>query len=226
MSGEDDLIDVNTLVTLGRERLATLLAEAAITNPCMRRRLQFELAVQKNENILEVVDRWINDLSKQTSFLDAQQVDELARELEAIRAAVVSNVSRVALTLAPDLMWQFFTLAGTVYERTTEEGWEVSLVFDQACADLVKMSVDAEIEPKLFATKVVSAISSNHYSEYSALIPAIASAQPWASAYVSEFRALLQRLLDEQPGPSGSTNSERSRVLRHALRELDFHSAA
>ncbi len=123
-------------------------------------------------------------------------------------------------------MWQFFTLAGTVYERTTEEGWEVTRVFDQACADLVKMSVNAEVEPKLFAEKVVSAISSNHYGEYSALIPATASAQPWASVYVSEIRALLQRLLDEPPGPNGSTNSERSHVVRRALRELDFPSSA
>ncbi|KWF37659.1 hypothetical protein WT56_02880 [Burkholderia pseudomultivorans] len=226
MSSEENPIDANILVSLGAERLATLLAEVAVTNSSMRRRLPFELSAQKGENMSAAVHHWISELGEQTSLLDAEQVGELAAELDAIRVAIVSNVCRAELKLAPDLMWQFFTLAGTLFERTTEEGWEVSRVFDQACADLVKMSVDAEIEPKLFAAKVVSAISSNHYGEYSALIPAIASAQPWAAAYVSEIRALLQRLPDEQPGPSGSTNSERSRVLRHALRKLDFPSAA
>ncbi|MBB5445633.1 MULTISPECIES: DUF6880 family protein [unclassified Paraburkholderia] len=226
MSNEENPIDVKALVTLGPERLATLLAEAAMMNLCMRRRLQFELSAQKKENVSETVHRWISDLSEHTSFLDAEQVDELARELEAMRAAIVSNVSRAAPKLAPDLMWQFFTLAGTVYERTTEEGWEVSRVFDQACADLVRVSVDAEVEPKLFAARVVSAISSNDYAEYSALIPAIAFAQPWASAYVSEIRALLQRLLDDPRGPNGSPNSEHSRILQRALRELDSPSTA
>jgi len=87
------------------------------------------------------------------------------------------------------------------------------------------VSVDAEVEPKLFAAKVVSAISSNQYGEYSVLIPAIASAEPWASTYVSEIKALLLRLMDEPPGSSGSMNGELSHVWRRALRELDFPTA-
>ena len=224
MSGEEDPIDVNVLAAIGSKRLAMLLAEAAMTNPSMRRRVQFELSAQ-NDNVPEVIRRWINELREQTPFLGAGEVGQLARELDDIRASIVSNVSRAAPKLAPELMWQLFTLAGTVYDRTTEEGWEVSQVFDQACADLVKVSVDAEVEPKLFAAKVVSAISSDGYGEYSVLIPAIASAQPWASTYVSEIKALLLRLLDEPPGPSVRTNGEVSHVLRRALRELDFPTA-
>lgn len=45
MPGEENPIDVNALVALGPERLATLLAEAAMMNLCMRRRLQFELTI-------------------------------------------------------------------------------------------------------------------------------------------------------------------------------------
>lgn len=36
MLNEEDPIDVNTLVSLGPERLATLLAEVPMTNSCMR----------------------------------------------------------------------------------------------------------------------------------------------------------------------------------------------
>lgn len=225
MSNEESPIDVNTLVALGPERLATLLAEVAMMNSCMRRRVQFELSAQKGENASAAVHQWISELGEQTSLLDAEQVGELAWELDALRVAIVWNVSRAALKLAPDLMWQFFTLAGTLFDRTTEEGWEVSRIFDQACSDLVKTSVDADVEPKVFAMKVVAAISSNHYGEYGALIRAIA-AQPCASAYVFEIKSLLQRLLDEPPGPNGSPNSERGHVLRRALRELDAPSAA
>lgn len=222
MSDDENTIDVNALATIESIRLATLLAEAAMTNPSLRRRLHFELSAQKGENVPKVIRRQICELREQTSFLGAEEVDELARELDDMRATIVSNVSRAAPKLAPDLMWQLFTLAGTVYDRTTEEGWEISQVFGQACADLVKVSVDAEVDPKLFATKVVSAISTDQYGEYSALIPAIASAQPWATAYVYEIRILLQRLLDDPPGSNGGPDSERSRVLLRALRELDF----
>lgn len=225
MPNEENSIDVTNLVTLGSERLATLLAEVALTNSCIRRRLQFELSAQKSENLSDAVHQWISELGEQTSFLDAEQVGELAGELDAMRVAIVSNVYRAAPKLAPDLMWQLFTLVGTLLERTTEEGWEFSLVFDQACSDLVKMSVDADVEPKAFAKKVVAAISSNHYGEYGALIRTIA-AQSCASAYVSEIKDLLQRLLDEPPGPNGSPNSERGNVLRRILRELDSPSVS
>jgi hypothetical protein len=59
-----------------------------------------------------------------------------------------------------------------------------------ACSDLVTVSVDADVEPMEFATKVVAAITSGQYGEYRALIRAIASAQPWAPAYVSDLEGL------------------------------------
>ncbi|MPW22242.1 hypothetical protein GCT13_36800 [Paraburkholderia sp. CNPSo 3157] len=217
MSNEGNPIDAKASAAVGPEGLAMLLAEAAMTNLCMRRRLQFELSAQKGENVPDAVLQWISEFGAQTSFLDAEQVGELAEELDAMRVTIASNVSRAAPDLALDLMWQLFTLAGTIFERTTEEGWEISCVFDEACSDLVTVSVDAEVEPMEFATKVVAAITSGQYGEYRALIRAIASAQPWAPAYVSDLKVLLHRLLEEPPDP----NSERSRDLRRALQELD-----
>ena len=88
--------------------MATLLAEAAMTNPSMRRPLQFELSAQKHDNVPEVIRRQICELREQTSFFGAEQADELARELDDMRATIVSNVSRAAPKLAPDLMWQLW----------------------------------------------------------------------------------------------------------------------
>jgi hypothetical protein len=217
MSNEENPIDAKALAAVGPGGLATLLAEAAMTNPAMRRRLQFELSAQKGENVADAVRQWVSEFGAQTAFLDAEQVGELAEELDAMRVTIASNVSAAAPDLAPDLMWQLFTLAGTIFERTTEEGWEVSCVFDEACSDLVRVSVDADVEPMEFTMKVVAAIASEQYGEYRALIRAIASAQPWAPAYVSDLKALLHRLLEEPPSP----NSERSRDLRHVLQEFD-----
>lgn len=128
MSKEDNPIGAKALAAVGAERLASLLAEVAMTNPGMRRRLQFELSAQRGEDVAASVGQWISEFGEQTSFLDAQQVDETAEELDAMRVAIASTISRAAPKLAPELMWQLFTLAGTIFERTTEEGWEVSCI--------------------------------------------------------------------------------------------------
>jgi hypothetical protein len=220
MSKEENPIEAKSLAAVGAERLATPLAEVAMTNPGMRRRLQFELSAQRGEDVAASVGQWISEFREQTSFLDAEEVDETAEELDAMRVAIASNISRAAPNLAPELMWQLFTLAGTIFERTTEEGWEVSCIFDQACSDLVDLSVNADVEPAIFAEKVVAAIVTNNYGEYRALIRAIASAQPRAPAYGSELKNSLQRLLDKPPGSKNILNSER-RVFHRALLELD-----
>jgi hypothetical protein len=221
MSKEENPIEGKALEAVGAERLATLLAEVAMTNPGMRRRLQFELSAQRGEDVAASVGQWISEFGEQASFLNAEEADETAEELDAMRVAIASNISRAAPDLAPELMWQMFTLAGTIFERTTEEGWEVSCIFDQACSDLVDLSINADVEPAIFAEKVVAAIVTNNYGEYGALIRAIASAQPRAPAYGSELKNSLQRLLDKPHGSKNSPDSERGRALHRALLELD-----
>lgn len=145
MSNNKNVIDGKILAMVDPEHLATLLAEAAMTNAYTRRRLQFELSALKGEDIPAAVHEWITEFGEQTSFLDAEQVGELAEELDAMRSAIAAHVSRAEPTVAPDLMWRFFTLAGTIFERTSQEGWEVSDVFDRACSDLIKLSIDTNV---------------------------------------------------------------------------------
>jgi hypothetical protein len=124
----DNEIDIATLAAMNPERLAAMSAEAAETSPCMWRRLHFELTVHKGADVAATTREWIKDLSEQTSFLDAEQISEQAREVDAIRAAIVTHVAFAAPNLAPELMWKFFELAKTIFECTSEEGWEVSCV--------------------------------------------------------------------------------------------------
>ncbi len=224
MSNDEIPTDAKALVAIGSERVATLLAEVAITNPSMRRRLQFELAAQKGENVATAVRQWISEFGEQTSFLDPAQVSELSAELDAMRVTIASSVSQVLPELAPDLMWQIFTLAGSIFERTTEDGWEASCVFDQACTDLVTLSVAAKVEPAVFARKVTAAIIAEQYGEYGTLIQVIASAQQLAPAYASELKIVLEQQLNELRGPASSQNSEHGHVLWRALRGLESAS--
>lgn len=166
----------------------------AETHPRLWRRWRFELAAPRSDTMVAAIREWISELSAQTSFLDKVHIGELSRELDAMWVAIASPIAQAAPDLGPSLMWEFLALAETVYERTTEEGWEISVIFDEACSDLVKLSIHAAVEPAVFATKVVAALNSNQYGEYRALIPAIASAETWAPGYVSHQKALLDRM--------------------------------
>ncbi|MBP0620940.1 DUF6880 family protein [Cupriavidus consociatus] len=195
MSNAEDEIDTKALATIGPERQARLLAEMAATHPRLWRRLRFELAAPRSDMMVAAIREWISELSEQASFLGTEQVSELSRELDALRVAIASSIAHAARDLAPELMWDFIALAETVYERTTEDGWEISVIFDEACADLVKLSIHAGVKPAVFATKVVAALNSNQYGEYRALMQAIASAEMWAPAYVSQLKVLPKSTL-------------------------------
>lgn len=204
------------------QHLAAMLTEAAETSPCMWRRLHFELTVHKGADVVAATREWIKDLSQQTSFLDAEEISEQARELDAIRAAIVTHVAIAAPNLAPELMWKFFELAKTIFERTSEEGWEVSCVFDEACSELIKVSAHAGIEPTVFAKEVLVALTSNEYGQYNALVRAIAAVEPWAPAHLSRLKVLLQQSLDKQPRIKDGTSGSHSLQLQRTLQELSI----
>jgi hypothetical protein len=219
MNHEDE-IDIAALAAMNPERLATMLAEAAETSPRMWRRLHFELTVQKGADVVAATREWIKDLSQRTSFLNAEEISEQAWELNAIRAAIATHVAIAAPNLARELMWKFFELAKTIFERTSEEGWEVSCVFDEACSDLIKVSAHAGIEPTVFAEEVLVALTSNEYGQYNALVRAIAAVEPWAPAYLSQLKVLLQQYLDKQPTIKDGTSGSRSLEFQRILQEL------
>ena len=71
MSKEENPIEAKALAAVEAERLTTLLAEVAMTNPGVRRRLQFELSAQRGEDVAASVDQWISEFGEQTSVLGA-----------------------------------------------------------------------------------------------------------------------------------------------------------
>jgi hypothetical protein len=69
-------------------------------------------------------------------------------------------------------------------------------------------------------------IMSDRYGEYGALVPAIASVQLQAPAYVYELEALLQRLQEQPRRGIARSDTGHGHVLQRALRELHSSSAA
>lgn len=69
---------------------------------------------------------------------------------------------------------------------------------------------------------VLGALTSNEYGQYNALVRAIAAAQPWAPAYLSQLKVLLQQSLDKQPRIKDGTSGSRSRELQRILQQLSI----
>jgi hypothetical protein len=121
----DDLVPEG-LVALGATRLAELLVDCAQTNASLRRQLVFEQSVRAGVDVVASIRHWMGQLRADTSFLDREAYRPVVGEFEALRAAITTHVAQVAPECAPELMWSWFTLAGTIADRTTESCWEIS----------------------------------------------------------------------------------------------------
>jgi hypothetical protein len=208
--------DVNALATIPPERQTAILAGLAMWNPGLRRRLQFELAVHGNGKPGAAAHRWMVAFCRETAFLDRDAYFEVAREYEALRAAIATDVARLEPGCAFDLMWTLLTLAGGLHERTTEDGWEVSQTCREACVDVVRLSIGTGVESGTLAARVVDAIDSDGYGESGGLVPAIAAMASWAPDDLVRLKVAFQQVSDE----AGPTDARRQ-VVQRLLRELD-----
>ncbi|MCY0389877.1 hypothetical protein OVY01_22315 [Robbsia sp. Bb-Pol-6] len=186
-------MDKATINAIDPARLTDIIADVAELHPHVWRRLCFASAVQAGINVPEAAHAWLEALQAQTSFLSADQVTELASELDALRKGIVRDVIEVAPMLAIELMWEFFTLAEGIFERTAEEATEVSDIFDRACTDLISIAISTGTGPALFATRIAAAQASSQYGEFRELIQAVNAAQANAPTFLSKVNSYLQK---------------------------------
>lgn len=123
----------------------------------------------------------------------------------------MTQAARVAPKLAPELLWSWFTLAGAIADRTTEECWEIGQSCERGCVDVIKLSVEAGTEPGVLVAQIADAMAGEHAGEYRALPRAVAALASPAPAWLAQFRVALQQSLE---GPDAN------RARREALRSL------
>ncbi|WP_124633838.1 DUF6880 family protein [Burkholderia cenocepacia] len=207
----DELVP-EMVIALGAARLAALLVDCAQTNASLRRQLVFERSVHAGSDTIASIRQWMAQLREDMTFLDREACRPIASEFAALRAAITTHV---APEYALELMWAWFTLAGTIADRTTEECWEIGCSCEQGCRDVVRLSVEADVEPIALITQMADALAVEHFGEYGALPRAIAALESSASSYLSQFRGALQRALDE--ATPGSTRCKMLQSLQQAL---------
>ncbi|MCY0389869.1 hypothetical protein OVY01_22275 [Robbsia sp. Bb-Pol-6] len=180
-----------TRLAIPPDRRDKVLADTAELHPDIGRRLHFAEVVHANADIFDAATTWLDTLLDQTTFLTSRDIAETAVELDALRLAIVDDVANVHPGEAADLLWRFFTLAETIFNRTSEEGYEISRVFDQACVDCVTLAIRAKTLPNTFAHHIRTALAADGYGEFGNLMPSLDAPRPGNSAYVAAVKAHL-----------------------------------
>ena len=211
-------LTVDNLVTLGTERLATMLVELAEDSPEIKRRLRLELAAAEGgEAIAAEIGKRIVALKTARSFVDWQKRREFVKDLDLQRAMIVDRLAPTRPDLAFDLMWRFMDLAEPVIERVDDSNGSVGDVFRSACDDLGVIAATARPDQTGLADRVFTAISTNDYGVFDGLVEGMLPA--FAEVGAARLEARLVEALIERPD-NADGRDWRASALRRALQAI------
>lgn len=170
-----DAFDAAKLAALGADRLAAILHELAGNDAAIKRMLKLELASAEGpENVSNGIRKRLIAIGKARSYVDWHKVRSLAEDLEAQRRAIVTHVAPKAPALASELLWQFMSLAASVYARCDDSNGTVGNVFALALEDLGRAVATEKPAAAALADKVFAGVVANDYGQYDDLIPLMA----------------------------------------------------
>jgi Family of unknown function (DUF6880) len=168
-------LNAKNLAALGADRLADLLLEVTKGNAGSKRRLRLELASEVGSgDVAREIRKRLSAISRSQSFIDWQDRNAIAADLDMQRRAIVSQVGPVDLAAAYDLIWRFVALANGVYERCDDGTGRVQSVFHAACEDLIDLAEIAEPDPLALADQLLEALTDDDYGHYPTLISGLA----------------------------------------------------
>lgn len=125
------------LLTLGAERLAALLFEAASADPGLKRRLRMELAAEIGAADLAFeIDKRLTALATSRARVSWRKRPALLNDLQSLRRIIVERLAPQDAKLALDRLVAWFDLYPALNARVSDARGELPLLFDAATADL------------------------------------------------------------------------------------------
>ncbi|WP_426027240.1 DUF6880 family protein [Brevundimonas sp. TWP2-3-4b2] len=129
------------LLALGPERLATLLFDAANSDPNLKRRLRMELAAEISAADLAFeLDKRLTTLATSRARISWRKRPALLADVNALRAIIIDRLVPLDVKLALDRMVAWFDLYPSLSARVSDAKGELPLLFDAASADLAKLA--------------------------------------------------------------------------------------
>lgn len=184
------------LATLGAERLAALLMEAATGDAAWKRRLRMELAAEVGAaDVALELDKRLTALAESRVKVSWRKRPALLAELRGLRKVILERLGPLEARLALDRLVSWFDLYPALRTRVSDPKGEMALMFDEATADLAALA--SEVGPDV-AGPVLGDALSTRLTEWASWVGrgAHAMSQPLA-------RRLLVDLTRGKPAPTG-----------------------
>ena len=163
------------LIGLGPNKLAELLLEVSTGSADIKRRLRLELSFQIGSSELgNDVRKRLVAIRKSKSYAGWRKRKSLVKDLQTQIDMICDKIAIDDPTLALELLWEFITIAPSVYERVDDTRGEVSTVFIAARESLPAIAALAVVDPQALASKVWRALQDNLYGEFDGIIDLMA----------------------------------------------------
>ncbi|MHC2217831.1 DUF6880 family protein [Rhizobium leguminosarum] len=170
-------LNAKNLESLGAQRLAELLVEISMGSAAHKRRLRMELAGNHGSaEVAREVRKRLASIARARTLINWRKVKALKSDLETQRKTITETVAADDPQEAFELIWQFLTLANSIFERSNESSGSVIQSFHQACEDAAAIAASAKIDSNVLAEKVFKAVQDDGYGQYDNLIAAMAPA--------------------------------------------------
>lgn len=164
-------LNAKNLEALGVERLAELLIEISTGNANQKRRLRMELAGNSSgSELAHEVRKRLNSISRAQSWIGWRKIKSFKTDLESQRKMIVEKIAPVDPDEAFELIWQFLSLADSVFERSDDGNGTIISSFHAANEDAALIAKQAKVSPDRLAEKAFNALRDNSYGQYNNLI--------------------------------------------------------
>lgn len=138
-------VNAENLASLGAERLAEILAQAAASRPDLKRRLRMELAAEQGaDHLVLEIDRRLASLDASRSKISWRKRPSFVVDLDVLRSLIVERLAGLDAALALDRMWLFMDLARRLGVRVRDRDGAMAEVFARAAADIGGLAAKAD----------------------------------------------------------------------------------
>jgi hypothetical protein len=184
------------LLSLGAERLAGLLTDAASADPALKHRLRMELAAEVGAADLAFeIDKRLTALAGSRARVSWRKRPGLLAELQSLRRIIIERLAPLDPRLALDRLVAWFDLFPALTARVSDAKGELPLLFDAASADLAALASAAGPD---VAAPVLGEALATRLGQWASWVGRGAHALDQALAV-----RLLRDLTQGRPKPSG-----------------------
>lgn len=164
-------VNTKNLEALGAELLAALLLELCGNDREVKRRVRLELTFAAGpRELAKEVGKRLSTIGRARSYVDWTKEAAFARDLQTQIDMIAEKIAPDAPEVAFELIWQFITLAPSVYERVDDSRGTIGDVFRYAITCFGDVAPRAGLDGAALADRVFDALEDNGYGQWDDLL--------------------------------------------------------